>query len=561
MKELVLKWALKNAVEHGGKAQPNSVVPKVIGEKPELKKDAKEIFKLSNEIVSEINKLSINEQTKKLEKIAPELLEEKNVEKQELPELDNAEIGKVVTIFPPEPSKYATIGHAKACFLNYYYAKKYDGKFYIRFEDTNPNKVEEKYYKQMLEDLKWVGIEWNDIHYISDYVKEIQNSAEELIKKDSAYMCNCSLEKVKKNRWEKISCDCRKRKIEENLELWNKFLDNEFKEGKYALRAKIDMNHKNAAMRDPAIMRKIVGNHPRVGEKYFIWPTYDFATAYMDKIQNITHRIRSKEFEMHAEVQEWIQKQLEIKTPIVLEFARFNLKGIPASGRVIREMIEKEELMGWDDPRIPTLISLRKRGFQPEAIQKFLKKTGISKSESTIPFEVLESENREIIEPIAERYFFVKNKIKLTVRNIPEKFSTERSKHPDYEEKGKIKYEVNNPEETFYVSKGDFLNAKQGDTIRLMDLLNFKVDVITDSEIIGEFEGKEYKQGLKLIHWVFKKENLPVHVLMTDGSVSVGLGEKSLEKLKERDIIQFFRFGYSILDKKDKILKFRYTHK
>ncbi len=560
MEDLVLKWALQNAIEHDGKAQPKAVVPKVIGEKPELKKQAKEIFKKASKIVSEINKLSIDEQIKKLKKIEPELLEKKE-KKQGLPELPEAEKNKVVTMFPPEPSKYPTIGHAKACFLNYYYAKKYDGKFYIRFEDTNPNKVKEKYYEQMLKDLKWLGIEWDDVHYLSDYIENMQKSAEDLIKKNKAYMCNCKPKKVRKFRREKQVCECRDRKNEENLELWKKFLNNEFEEGEYSLRTKISMNHKNAAMRDPTIMRMLVGNHPRVGEKYIVWPTYDFATAYMDKIEKITHRIRSKEFEMHAEVQEWIQKQLNIKTPFVMEFARFNLKGIPASGRVIREMLRKDELLGWDDPRIPTLISLRKRGFQPKAIQKFVENTGISKSESTIPFAVLESENREIIEPNADRYFFVKNKIKLIVRGIPEEFTAERNKHPDYEERGKIKYNVDSPEEIFYVSKDDFVNAKQRDVIRLMDLLNFEVDVITDSEIIGEFKGKEYEQGLKLIHWVFKKDNIPVHILMADGSVSVGLGEKTLENLKENDIIQFFRFGYSILDKKEKTLKFRFTHK
>ncbi len=321
------------------------------------------------------------------------------------------------------------------------------------------------------------------------------------------------------------------------------------------------MKHKNAAMRDPTIMRKIVGNHPRVGEKHIVWPTYDFATSYMDKIEKITHRIRSKEFEMHAEVQEWIQKQLKIKTPIVLEFARFNLKGIPASGRIIREMLEKKELIGWDDPRIPTLISLRKRGFQPEAIQNFVKNTGISKAESTIPLEVLESENREIIEPKANRYFFVKNKKKLIIRDIPEKFTVERYKHPDYKEHGKIDYTINPSEEIFYVSKSDFLESKQGDEFRLIDLINFKIEVITDSEIIGSFSGKDYKKGTKLIHWVLKNETFPVQILMTDGSESIGVGEKSLEDLKEKEIIQFFRFGFCILDKKDKTLKFRYTHR
>ncbi len=207
MKELILKWTLKNAVEHNGTAHPKAVVPKVIGENPELKENVKEIFKKTTQIVSEINSIPLEKQIEKLKSIAPELLEEKEEKKYVLPELPKAEEEKVVMMFPPEPSKYATIGHAKACFLNYHYAKKYNGQFFIRFEDTNPNKVEDKYYKQMLEDLEWLGIKWDDIHYISDHIKEMQDSAEELIKKDKAYMCNCKAEKTSKTRRDKKSCE------------------------------------------------------------------------------------------------------------------------------------------------------------------------------------------------------------------------------------------------------------------------------------------------------------------------------------------------------------------
>ena len=561
MKDSVFKWALKNAIEHGGKAQPGAIIPKVIGEHSELKTKAKEIAKEAAKAVSEINKMTIEQQVEKLKEIAPELLEKKSEEKKDVPALPGAEQGEVVMIFPPEPSKYATIGHAKACFLNYLSAKKYDGRFIIRFEDTSLNKVKKEFYDLMLEDLKWLGIKWDDVDYVSSHIEKMYDYATKLIKKEKAYMCNCDPENIHKMRAEEKECNCRSRKFEENLELWNNMLEGKFKQGNYSLRAKIDMCHKNAAMRDPTIMRVSIGKHPRVGEKYIVWPMYDFATAIMDEIEGVTHRIRSKEFEMRAEIQKWIQKELDIKSPVILEFARFNLEGIPASGRAIREKLESGELIGWDDPRLPTLLALRKRGFQPEAIKNFAINSGISKTESTITWEVLEAENRKIIESIADRYFFVSDKIKLKVRGIPKEFFSERLKHPDYPEHGKVKYNLEDDEAEFYVDKHDFIDVKQDSLYRLMDLMNIKIDVREETQIIAEFESKDYKPGMKIIHWVFEKENVPVEILMLNAEYNKGFGEKELQNLDDGAIVQFIRFGYCILDKKGKTLKFRFTHK
>ncbi|MCD6547592.1 MAG: glutamate--tRNA ligase [Nanoarchaeota archaeon] len=555
MKEVILKYALKNAIDHDGKAQIGAVISKVLGEKKELKERIRELSKEVAEVVKEVNNMPLDEQIKKLKELAPELLEKKKEEK-ELPELPNAKKGKVVMMWPPEPSKYLHIGHAKSAFLNYYYAKRYNGKFYLRFEDTNPEKTKEEYYENAIEDLKWLGISWEKVDYVSDYIEKFYEYSEKLINEGKAYVCTCPVEKVRKLRAEKKECEHRNQTPKENMELWKKMFS-EFKEGEASLRLKIDMSHKNAVMRDPTIMRIVEKQHIRK-PNYRVWPNYDFATAIMDGIEKITHRIRSKEFELRTELQRYIQNLFGIKSPFVIEIARFNLEGVVASGRIIREKVEKGEYLGWDDPRLVTLIALRKRGFRPEAIRNFLLKTGISKTESVIPWEILESENRKVIEPIADRYFFVKDAIKLRVRGIPKDFKSQRNKHPDHPEHGKISYEVNT-EETFYVDKHDFINAKQSDVFRLMDLMNIKIDVIGD-EIVAEFESKEYKQGVKVIHWVFEKENIPVEVLMADASIEKGFGEKALEDLKEDDIVQFIRFGYARLDKKNKVLKFRYTH-
>jgi len=560
MKDLILKWALKNAVDHNGQAVVGAVISKVIGENPEARKDMKKLVEEIRITVEEINKLDPAEQLAKLEKFAPELLEKKVIQ-QGLPELPDTKEGKVVMMFPPEPSKYATIGHAKASTINFYYATKYKGKFIIRFEDTNVNKIKKEYYDHMLEDLKWLGIKWDKVDYISKHVPKMYKAAEKLIKTGNAYMCNCPTEKVHELRGKGEACLCRENPKTENISLWKKMLENQFKKGEYSLRAKIDMQHKNAAMRDPAIMRTVIGTHPIVGDNYLVWPTYDLATAIMDGIEHITHRLRSKEFEMRAEIQQWIQNKLGIQSPYITEFARFNLEGVPASGRIIREKLESGELKGWDDPRIPTLISLRKRGFKPEAIRNFAINTGLSKHESILTWDVLEAENRKIIEPIAKRYFMVQDYVKMIVRHVPKKYKTEIKLHPNKLEMGTKRYGFPGDEVHVLVNKRDMLEKKQNDELRLMDLMNIKLDVIGSEEVIAEFTGKEMKHGPKIIHWVDPREAIDIEILMANGEIFYGLAEKAANKIKVDDVIQFIRFGFCRLDEKgEEVLKFRFTH-
>lgn len=559
MKKLILKWALKNAVDHDGKAVAGAIISKAISEDKKLKDDMKKLGKEVAKIVKEVNSMDFGEQIAKLQSMAPELLEKKE-EKRGIPELPNAKKGKVVMMFPPEPSKLLTIGHAKAALLNYLSCKENDGKFIVRFEDTNYSKIKSEYYDAMLEDLKWIGIKWDAIDYESDHVEKFYEYAEKLIKKKKAYMCNCPSEKVRELRGKGEECLCRSNTVKENINYWKKMLKKEFKEGDFSLRVKIDMGHQNTTMRDPTILRMLVGNHPRVGDKYFIWPTYDFATAVMDDIEGVTHRYRSKEFEMRAELQQWIQKQLGIKSPVVIEFARFNLEGVPSSGRIMREMISKGKLTGWDDPRLPTLIALRKRGFQPAAIKNFVINTGLSKSNSLISWSVIEAENRKIVEPIAKRYFMVRDAVKMIIKKAPENFKTKIRLHPDDQKAGFKEYEFPGKELHVFVDKKDMLNKKQDDKIRLMELCNVKLEVFGKNEIIAHFESKEMQPGMKIIQWVPTTETKDIEILMADAETFYGLAEGAVDNIKKGEIIQFIRFGFCRLNEKGKTLKFRFTH-
>jgi glutamyl-tRNA synthetase len=280
MEDLAFKHALVNAVEHNGKAEVQAVIKKVLAEKPELKDKIKEVIEEAKKAVEKVNSIPLEKQKKMLEEMGVKI-EKKKVEKFELPELQDVEFGKLVTAFPPEPSKYPHIGHAKAALLNFLYAKKYGGKFILRFEDTNPRMVKKEYYKAIIDGLKWLGIKWDKMDLSSSHMKDFYEAVEKLISEKKAYVCLCKLQTIRKNRFSKKECKHRLQDEKENLELWEK-MKNEFEEGKAVVRLKIDMKHVNTTMRDPSIMRIVDVPHPMTGKRYRVWPTYDFGAAMMD---------------------------------------------------------------------------------------------------------------------------------------------------------------------------------------------------------------------------------------------------------------------------------------
>jgi len=258
MKEIILKHVLLNAVQYEGKANLKSVVGKLLAENSDLKKDMKKTMKEVNEMIVDVNSWGLEKQKQKLEELGVKVEKKSKEDKHELPELPNAIQGKVVTAFPPEPSKYPHIGHAKAAFMNYLYAKKYDGKFFLRFEDTNPKLAKKEYYDAIVEGLKWLGIKWDgEIDYITNHIKEYYQATEKLISGEKAYICFCKSEDTSKHRREMTECSCRSKSSQENLDNWKKMLSGEIQEGEASVRLKISMSHKNAVMRDPSIMRII----------------------------------------------------------------------------------------------------------------------------------------------------------------------------------------------------------------------------------------------------------------------------------------------------------------
>ena len=500
--------------------------------------------------VAEVNKMKPEEQKKMLDEKFPGADQREVKEHDIFAFLGIKEGEKVVTAFPPEPSKYPHIGHAKAILINYELAKHFNGKFILRFEDTNPQLAKKEYYDIHLDNYKWLGIKYDKLDYASDHMEEYYKNAKKLIKDNNAYVCFCEMEAMRAKRAKGETCKCREKNAEENLTDFKKM--ESMKPGEAILRVKIEMGHKNSAMRDPAMMRIIDEEHCRTKNKYKLWPTYDFENSVMDGIEGVTHRLRSKEFEMRNELQRHIQKLLGFNETKIFEFARFNMEGVESSGRIIRDLIEKKQLLGWDDPSLTTLVALKRRGFMPEAIKSFLLKTGITKSESTLTWDDLVMHNKRLLDSKCNRYFFIDDPVEIKIKGAPEQ-KIKLKLHPEDEKRGFREFRT---KESFHITNNDFKELKEGNLYRLMDCLNFK-KTKSGFEFASTEHEKFKKDGKKIIHWLPKDTLIDIEILMPDKTIKKGFAESGIKNVKKDDIIQFERFGFCKLDSKN---KFWFTH-
>ena len=538
--EVIWKWVLKNAIEHDGKALSKAVLPKVLGERPELRENIRGLMEEIEKVVEEVNSLSLEEQKERLRGIAPELLEKKEVKK-ELPELPNAEKGKVVLRLPPEPSKYLHIGHAIGFYINYLYAKKYDGKLILRFEDTNPTKVKEEYYEGIRKDLRKIGIKWDEEVIMSERLKLYYGYAEKLIEEGHAYVCTCEEEVIRKNRWERKECKCRFRSIEENMDLWKR-MHEELYPGEAILRLRGDMKSDDAAMRDPTLFRIITDEHPLQGKKYRVWPTYDFAVSIEDGL-SVTHVLRSSEFLARTNLQNHLRSLLGLRNPTIIHYSRINIIGFVTKGREIRKLISEGKISGWDDPRLVTIRAILRRGIHPKTIERLAKEVGLSLAQTNLEWDMIAGINREMIDDLANRYFFVPDPVRIEVKGAP-KVTAKLKLHPNHPERG---LRVIKTKGVFYIPKEE---ARPG-LIRLKDLYNVELKKERGG-LVGYYAGKEISKEVKKIQWV-TEENVEVKVLVPDGlklREVKGLGEKGMEKLRKGEIIQMERFGFGRVDEK-----------
>lgn len=539
-------YGLKNAILYG-KADAAKILPKLFShglDKKEIGKIMPEIEK----IAKEINKLSKEEQEKEfstLESIVKVREEKEKV----LPEIDVSDLKEVITRIPPEPSKYSHLGHALTFLINYLYAKKYNGKCFLRFEDTNPEKVTEEFVNVMKEDIfDYLGIKVDGIRFVSDDMPILYEYAETLVKKGKAYVCFCEREKMQDLRHKGIECECRQFPLNIQTERWNKFLAGDYKEGEATLRMKGDMQSDNHVMRDSVIFRRLDAKHYKYGDKYKIWPMYDFYNPIEDSLMGVTLILRSNEFDLRVELQDKLKDLLKLSKQKIIQYGRFNVIDFTTKGREIRDLIDSGEFIGWDDPRLITLRALKRRGIVKESFYELANTVGLSKHPVNLSFDMIAAINRKIIDSTSNRYSFVEDPVELKINGGKVK-EIEVNIHPDKKETRKVKVGK------IFVSSKDF-EEHRGKEVRLIHLYNLDLDSKTAQGTVKSLENKTISK----INWV--SGNVKCRIRMPDAFWSEGLAEEAIKELKEGDIIQFERFGFCRFDKIEKdVYEFWFAHK
>ncbi len=553
--ELAMKYAVKNAFDYG-KARPGPIISKLMASAKGS--NIGDIAQIAQDAVDWANALSKEELQKAYAKYSGEFASEKKerAERTAKPkmELEGAVQGKFHTRFSPEPSGYAHIGHAKAALLANAFAEIYGGKISLYFDDSNPEREKQEYVDAIKEDMKWLGIIFDNEYYASDSMPRIYDYAKTLISEGKAYACNCSSEEMKEMRMQSKACPHSKQEPEESGAIFREMLDGKLEEGDAVIRFRGDMESDNTALRDPTILRIKEDRHYRQGDKYPVWPLYDFNTPINDSLHGITDVIRSKEYELRNPLYRMVLDALGLPKPNIHLEARLTIKNNITSKRYLNIYVEQKLLSGYDDPRLVTLSALRARGVRPAAIKAFVMRFGMSRVDSVVDISMLLDENKKLIDPEAKRLYYVEDPVKLLVEGAKAQ-KAELKLHPTAK-MGSRSYKTG---DTFYISGADARNLEEGSTLKLKGLYAVKVDkvepkLITASPIKGESELKA--------QWVLEKHHdcevvIPKPPLRDDGEfdreslqTSRGYVEGYASKLKEGDVVQFERFGFCILDSK-----------
>jgi glutamyl-tRNA synthetase len=556
--KLVKIISLRNSVEHGGKAQLDAVMSKLLGARSDLRGRVKEVIPEIKSIVQYVNSLSADAQRSILMELSPEQVEKKQsaaTSEPTLPPLKGAVHGKVVTRFPPEPNGYPHIGHAKAAIIDEEYARMYGGKLILRFDDTNPLKEELEYYDAIAEGLEWLGVKPDIVKNTSDDIELLQSYGKKLVELQGAYVCTCSQEKMHDLRAKGLPCECR---ADHSIALdrVDKFFGGSFEQNQAIIRFKGDMADQNTAMRDPALFRIIEGDHPKLGNRIKVWPTYDFAAPLEDSLDGVTHAMRTKEYELRNALYFAILERLGMRRPEMIEFSRLEFEGVPVSKRKIRPLIDNGTIQSWDDPRLPTLKSFKRRGFVPAAIRKFVLSLGITLAETKPPFESLEAFNRKMIDPVSPRLFFVRDPAVVQIAGVMETHLTLKN-HPTDSTLGTRDVVAG---ASAYISGDDASSLKTGDEIRLMEFCNIRVVSTDGKKISAELADDGIKQSMKKIQWVAKNDIVDYKILIAKElykgeeyntnslEVAQGFAESFASRLKPDTPVQFVRFGFCRID-------------
>jgi glutamyl-tRNA synthetase len=558
IEQIIKRIVLRNAIEYGGSAKHDVVISKVVGLRPDLRPTIKELIPLIKKIVDDVNSLDFPDQ----EKMASKLLVFQDVvkaanrkEEPTLPPLQGARVGEVVTRFPPEPNGYPHIGHAKAAIIDQEYARMYEGKLILRFDDTNPLNERLEFYDAIKEGLEWLGIVPDLIKNTSDDIKILHSYGRRLVTKEDAYVCTCKADEIHSMRAKGVDCPCRTRDSNDHMERLEKFFDGSFEQNEAIIRFRGDMSDLNTAMRDPTLFRIIDADHPKLGRSIRVFPTYDFAAPVEDSLDGVTHAMRTKEYELRNALYFSVLRSLCLRQPTLLEFSRLEFEGMPVSKRKLKPLVEGGLVSGWDDPRLPTLSALRKRGILPEAIHKFVLSLGISLADTKPPFESLEAYNRKLLDKISLRLFFVKDPVEVRIGN-PILGKIELKNHPTAQ-LGTRNVKIS---DRLFIDRADSDRLASGQEIRLMEMYNIQLEEKIQENGIDHLRvintGPEIKTNIPKVQWVSNDDMVPFTVIVPDklfinGEFSKdslhtynGIAESYLSKVQSGSHIQLVRFGF-----------------
>jgi len=543
LEDLLYIYALQNAVKHESAPKSGTVIGTVLGKHPEFRSRARELGPIAGKVIAEVAAMTPAERKSRLEELAPELLAELTETHEhirELPALEGAENG-VVMRFAPNTSGPLHLGHARASILNDYYVKRYGGRYVLRIEDTDPKRVDPEAYDMVREDVEWLGLGITDIVYQSDRLDIYYDLCRKLIELGGAYVCVCEPERFRELKLKGKACPCREQTVEENLELWQRMLDGEFYEGDVTVRVKTDLTHPDPAIRDYSAMRIVSSPpHPRVDATVF--PLMNFSVAVDDHLLGITHVIRGKDHIANTRRQRYIFDYFGWKPPVYRHYGRMGISGVVLSTSGMREGIKSGLYTGWDDIHLGTLRAIARRGIEPDAVRNAMIDIGIGETDISFSWENLYARNKEIVDPKANRYFFVPDPVEVTIEGAPHR-EAHASLHPSDPSRGV----------RTLVAGGKVLlpraEIEGRSMVRLKDLYNVRIAWDGDLPHLsyaGDSLDDARSEKAPIIQWLPAEAKLPCTLLQQEGSLE-GFCEPRVAEEADR-VVQFERIGFARID-------------
>ncbi|MEM0158373.1 MAG: glutamate--tRNA ligase [Thermoplasmataceae archaeon] len=529
------KIALKNAFQHGGRADLGAVLAKLLGQYQDLRKDVQALRDELNGIINSVNSMSQTELKKAVEEFSPETLARNDKPIQHrLPDLENVN-GPVVMRLAPSPSGPLHVGHSRMAILNDEYVKRYGGRLILRIEDTNPANIDPIAYDQIPKDLEWLGVNVTEVVIQSDRFDLYYSEARNLIKKGGMYACTCPPNEFKSYISKGESCPHRNLPAERSLEIFDGMLNGEFHPGKAVLVVKTDLNHPNPAVRDWIAFRISAAKHPRQGRKYRVYPTMNWGVAIDDHFLGLTHVIRGKDHISNTEKQRYVFRYNGWKEPVYYHYGLVNFPNVILKTSIIKKGIANGTYSGWDDIRLGTLMAMKRRGYSPNTFRRYWIESGLREINSEFSVEIFNSMNKELIDPTTQRLFFTPNPVKLLLRGF-HGGNVELQNHPTNKSMGKRTYTLS-ADPFLYVSSSDWDTIPDGTVVRLKELGNVEK---SGTEI--RFRERELvDRKLKIIQWC-PPDSFPFQVLKPDGTVDKGIIEGFARNF--RGVAQLERYAY-----------------